>query len=482
VGGLLRYLYGPGRHNEHTNPHLVAGWDPHLVALEPPVDGTGKRDFRPLTGLLEQPLGLLPHRPAKPVWHCSVRAAPGDRRLTDAQWAQVAREVLDRTGLAPDGDPDACRWVAVRHADDHVHLVVTLGRQDGRPARNTNDFYRVGDACRAAEQRLGLTRTAPLDRTASHQATRAETEKAARTGRREPARATLRREVRRAAVRSTTPGEFLDQLRGAGLLVRPRHSAVDPTQVTGYAVAIPGDRSARGEPVWFGGGRLAADLSLPKLLRRWGQPPAPMSPTAAVLGVDERRALWAAAQSAATAAEADIRRWIYIDPQRAADVALAASDALVSAAHLAEGNRPGPLHAAAGALERAAREAFGRIPDPTGTGTGLRTAARLLAVTGRARRDETTQLLSLVLTLLANAQAIADLRAAQHRHHQAAAAQQAADDLRAAHEALVAAARRAAPGHAATPTPWAASRAAQPATTQPDGRRTPWTTTTTSAR
>ncbi len=27
VGGLLRYLYGPGRHNEHENPHLVAAWD-----------------------------------------------------------------------------------------------------------------------------------------------------------------------------------------------------------------------------------------------------------------------------------------------------------------------------------------------------------------------------------------------------------------------------------------------------------------------
>ncbi len=24
---MLRYLYGPGRHNEHENPHLVAAWD-----------------------------------------------------------------------------------------------------------------------------------------------------------------------------------------------------------------------------------------------------------------------------------------------------------------------------------------------------------------------------------------------------------------------------------------------------------------------
>ena len=26
VAGLTRYLYGPGRHEEHIDPHLVAGW------------------------------------------------------------------------------------------------------------------------------------------------------------------------------------------------------------------------------------------------------------------------------------------------------------------------------------------------------------------------------------------------------------------------------------------------------------------------
>ncbi len=26
VGGLLRYLFGPGRREEHTDPHIVAAW------------------------------------------------------------------------------------------------------------------------------------------------------------------------------------------------------------------------------------------------------------------------------------------------------------------------------------------------------------------------------------------------------------------------------------------------------------------------
>jgi hypothetical protein len=58
VGGLLRYLYGPGRHNEHESPHLVAAWDlesaQELATLEPEVlSGDGAhavRDYRPMTG------------------------------------------------------------------------------------------------------------------------------------------------------------------------------------------------------------------------------------------------------------------------------------------------------------------------------------------------------------------------------------------------------------------------------------------------
>ena len=74
---LLYYLYGPGKANEHTDPHLVAGFrDPD--ELEPERYRDGWRDFRRLTGLLTQPLAAL-YGPGhqKPVWHCVARAAPG---------------------------------------------------------------------------------------------------------------------------------------------------------------------------------------------------------------------------------------------------------------------------------------------------------------------------------------------------------------------------------------------------------------------
>ena len=113
--GLIRYLYGPGRHEEHTDPHIVAGWR-HPAELEPPLRPGGRRDFRRLNGLLQQTLAALgAGAPRRPVWHCVARAAPGDRMLSDEEWAQVAGEIMHRTGLAPYGqEDDAVRWVAIR--------------------------------------------------------------------------------------------------------------------------------------------------------------------------------------------------------------------------------------------------------------------------------------------------------------------------------------------------------------------------------
>ncbi|GAA2127213.1 relaxase/mobilization nuclease domain-containing protein [Actinomadura napierensis] len=269
VQGLLRYLYGPGTDAQHHDPHIVAGFDVP-ADLEPAVDPDGRRDFRRLDSLLTQPPAVLGERNyRKPVWHCAVRAAPEDPILTDAQWAQVANEIMERTGLARDGDIDAVRWIAVRHADDHVHIVATLARPDGVRPEVWNDGYRVRDACRAIEQRLGLRSTAPADRTAARRPTRGEIEKAVRRGRPVPSRTLLHRKVQTAAAGARTETEFFDRLRADGVLVRQRFSQTTADEVTGYAVALADDANSGGEPIWFGGSKLAADLTLPKLRSRW---------------------------------------------------------------------------------------------------------------------------------------------------------------------------------------------------------------------
>jgi hypothetical protein len=240
VSGVLYYLFGPGRNEAHTDPHLIAGWR-HPAELEPLLRHDGHRDFANLFGLLQQPHDALGDRGFdRSVWHCSVRAAPRDRMLSDDEWAQVASEIMHRTGLAPYGQEDeAVRWVAVRHAADHIHLVAVLARQDGTRLRLWNDYYRIGEACRAAEDRFGLRRTAPRDRTAAPRPTRAEAEKARRRGRGEPPRVTLRRAVATAAAASSSEQEFFSRLDIAGISVRKRFSTRNPGKVTGYAVALP---------------------------------------------------------------------------------------------------------------------------------------------------------------------------------------------------------------------------------------------------
>ena len=69
VEPLIYYLYGPGRHQEHTDPHIVAGWR-HPAELEPALRPDGSRDFRMLTGLLNQPHAALGRRGV-----CAARVA-----------------------------------------------------------------------------------------------------------------------------------------------------------------------------------------------------------------------------------------------------------------------------------------------------------------------------------------------------------------------------------------------------------------------
>ena len=69
--------------NEHTDPHLVAGFAEPLE-VEPGRRADGSPDLRRLTGLFLQPLAALKGSPySKPVWHCAVRAAPDDRVLSE---------------------------------------------------------------------------------------------------------------------------------------------------------------------------------------------------------------------------------------------------------------------------------------------------------------------------------------------------------------------------------------------------------------
>ncbi|MEU5995923.1 relaxase/mobilization nuclease domain-containing protein [Actinomadura sp.] len=435
VARLLSYLYGPGRRNEHIDPHIVAGFRLPM-ALEPGLDARGDRDFRHLVGVLTSPLDTLRHTPlALPIWQCSIRAAPEDRTLSDDEWADIAEEVMHQTGFAPRGDDQACRWIAVRHADDHIHLAVVLAREDGRNPNVHRDYYKVADACHTAEERYGLTRTAPADRTAAPRPTRAETELAHRKNWPEPPRTTLRRHVATAAAGAETEDDFFAALEDAGVLVKTRESARSPGEITGYAVALPHHTNQEGQPVWFSGGRLAANLTLPKLRHRWSAPHGsiPFDRRAFSRSIElTRQERSAAYQQAARAAATATWQMRHIqDPAVRADVAAATSDVLHVTAAIT-GNRE--LARTADFYDRAAREPYGCQPPPTPYGANLRAVARALAYSEiRGRRGHRPDLVSvlshLMLQLAALIEAIAESRQLQHRAAQAAAARKAAAQL-----------------------------------------------------
>jgi hypothetical protein len=385
------------------------------------------RDFTKLVGLLLQPQAALGKRAyARPVWHCSMRAAPEDRMLSDDEWAQIAHDVMNRTGLSPYGQEDeAVRWVAVRHGDDHIHLVAMLARQDGGKPSLSWERYKVRAACLAAEQRYGLRSTAPADGTAARRPTRAENEKAARRGLDETPRVTLRRQVTTAAASANSEDEFFACLDRAGVLLRKRFSVTSPGQVTGYSVALPGDTARNGGPVWYGGGKLAADLTWPKLRQRWTQDRATPGRLHPDLTAEERNAIWEHATRTAADATAQIRNLAWTNPA-AADAAWATSDALhVAAAML--GSRI--LRQAADAYDRAARPPYGRIPPPSPVGNRLRQAARLISAFAYITQDQSMAPLVLIAKLAALAEAVAELRQSQQHAAQAAAALSTAERL-----------------------------------------------------
>ncbi|MFI6287401.1 relaxase/mobilization nuclease domain-containing protein [Streptomyces sp. NPDC051018] len=268
TAGLIWYLFDTKKAKDRTDPHLVASWDGFA-----PDPGRAE-DFDATKKLLVADLDLrvkqarrLGRAPEQYVWHCSVRAAPEDRELTDDEWAEVARRVVHATGIAPEGDPDGCHWVAVRHAPDHIHIAATKVRGDLSAARHWNDYRNADRELVAVEKEYGLHQVARGDRTAAKRPTRAEQEKARRRGRGTTAREQLRTTVRTAVAAASTIEEFahlLSQIDGVLTQVVYFPSG----DVRGYKIALKGDTNAQGDPVWFSGSELAPDLSFPKIRER----------------------------------------------------------------------------------------------------------------------------------------------------------------------------------------------------------------------
>ena len=421
ASGVLFYLVGPGKRNEHEQPRLVAGSpEARWIAEDRVLD---RADAGELGRFLEEPRKafgtevrvaerdergrVVGTRPAH-VWHCSLSLPPDEAALSDERWSEIAEAFVATMGFTGDDPLRQCRWVAVRHGEstggsDHAHVVVGLVAEDGSKARVHKDFERAQRACRELEQRFGLQRLEARTRGTGTRATKPGERMAdRRRGRdhgdenRQPggqwfhergSRETLERIVRGCAAASRTESEFVRALREHDVLVRPRYAEGGRFAVVGYAVRLPGPDTGPDRSIWFGGGRLARDLTLPSLRQDWAQDaseqaaavtewgpwtqPAPRSPAERIAELQELAVSWHHCISDIDRLRSRLRAAVR-DP---ADTALAAHDAagILAAWSVAlEANTPGPLARSSRQLARSAeyrsarRPALGR-PRPRGS-------------------------------------------------------------------------------------------------------------------
>ncbi|HEX6523329.1 MAG TPA: hypothetical protein VF070_25515 [Streptosporangiaceae bacterium] len=402
---LVSYLLGPGRHNEHVNQHLVAGYADavftahnKLWQTEPGTQRNLRNEARDLGWQVEYPHSRwgteVPHGY---VWHCSLSIKAAEGQLADAQWTQAAHALIDALDFSNANGKSPCRWIAVRHGaskdgNDHIHVAVNLVREDGTKASTWNDYRKAGAVCKDLEESFGLQPVpGRISGRSVPEPSRADREISAARGDPEPLRVRLERKVRACAAAATSEARFIALARANGLLIRPRYAQLAGTPVvTGYAVADRDGRQAYSRrtkisgPIWFGGGKLAADLSLPALRRRWEIPGT--SPTRART---EALAAWSAASTLDSPA-VPARK-----PQNAQLLALsadpaAAADLLAAAAAACEPSSPGPLSKAARHMARAAQAAPPAARRPEVVAVISDMAGTFLAITQAKANDALT--------------------------------------------------------------------------------------------
>ena len=471
MAGLLTYLTGPGRANEHTEPHLVAG-DEAMMAWHDD-DELGRDSALAIARHLDRPRTAYDvDVKGGHVWHCSLSLRADEGALTDEQWGAIARDFITAMEFDDnEGTKAPCRWVAVRHGvskngNDHIHTAVNLVREDGTKASTHHDFRRAQTAARALEARYGLEELEsvraerstrgynPAEREAQARArARAKYERTrTKQGTEMPAwehlegadrqariaselrtdqpRYLLALKVRGCATAAQDEAEFVRRLRREGLIVRPRFADGRTDVITGFSVA---ERPEAGErPIWYGGGQLGRDLALPRLRDGWPDTPS---------GASEAAAEWNAAKRGRRVvapgretAEPDPELWdrrneelrALVDRLRGVDVddrdtwatvARQTAGALAAWSNATE-ETPGDLAAAADALSRSA-QTHERTVRPHKAGTvAISGAAMLLASAARGGQGTVAQAV-MVRQLLRLTQAVYDASVAAGQARQA---------------------------------------------------------------
>jgi hypothetical protein len=423
--GLIRYLLGPGRANEHTDQRVItAGLVLGGEALA--SANLSAQEVADLGAALDEANDAYGTNPSGGhLYHLSLSLPPGDRLLSDEEWAQMSQVVMESLGFEGKGTK-AAAWVAIGHGmsaqgNQHIHIAASLVRVDGSKVDIWRDRMTLSRVCAELEEAYGLRVVEGREGRGMPGLTRAELERTTREQLAEPPRVTLARLVREASVASKDEAEFVRRLRGSGALVRPRFETGGQQEVVGYSVAM---RTTGGEsPIWFGGGKLAKDLTLPHLRQFW------------TLSNDDRQAAvveWSAPKSVFPGREAlgghpnDWRRAVTaversVERLRAVPVsdlpawrgaAREAAGVFAAWSRRLEGKCPGPLAATSDVLARSAQNRPGDLAPERGAARDFRGVAAIVAQS-QLSRDSPMAWAMLIKQLGRTLRTIGDAQAAR---------------------------------------------------------------------
>ena len=178
-------------------------------------------------------------RPAlgKAVHHVSLSPAPGDPKLTDDDWNNVADRYINKMGFGKS------QYIMVRHHDtdhQHVHIVANRVDTDGKTVSAQNDYRRSAKAMQDIEKEFGLQ---PSALTPS-QARRKKKRKSPSRGEFQMMAATekpsnrlqLQELVAVAAKRNPTMSQFINRLHRVGVGVMPHIQSTGRVQGISFEI------------------------------------------------------------------------------------------------------------------------------------------------------------------------------------------------------------------------------------------------------
>ncbi|WP_346008596.1 relaxase/mobilization nuclease domain-containing protein [Janibacter terrae] len=325
----------------------------------------------------------------------SLRADEGE--LSDETWGRIASDWMREMKLAGNDGQADCRWGAWRHGksasgNDHMHVAVSLVRDDGRWANTHRSMMRSRAIADDLEKKYGLR---PMKDTAEQRgmpaASRGELRRVeqAKPGTREevPERQRLAMIVRTAAVHAGTEKQFVADVLRQGVRVRPRFAKGGTDEVVGASFRFRD--SADGQ--WLKAGSLGRDLTLPKLRQMWSDTPQERAEALEVwrgkVGVSAQQSTpswspsWNAAQQALATWAARIE---HLEPTDAGAWVRASRDAAAVASELAQGSGGRQHQLLAGATQELARGAQTRHHVQHSTAEEVRVACRHVNLLMRA--------------------------------------------------------------------------------------------------